>query len=252
MPKAIIIEDESLAAKRLEALVQKCDNSIEIIEKISSVKAAVQWFQKNPPPDLVFMDIHLDDGISFSIFEQVNLDVPVIFTTAFDEYTIKAFKVNSVDYLLKPINAGELTFALDKFKKLQLSSYHLREQGNLSVENLKKSAVKSRFLVSSGAKIMSVPVEEIAYFYSEDKITFLQTFKNNRYPVEYSLDKLLPLLDPTRFFKINRQLIISIDSINSMYKVSVNRLKLTLKPDLQKDIFVSIEKYGAFKDWLDA
>lgn len=252
MPKAIIIEDESLAAKRLEALVKKCDDTIEIIEKLPSIKASVQWLRQNPPPDLIFMDIQLDDGVSFSIFDQVSVDAPVIFTTAYDEYTIKAFKVNSIDYLLKPINQEELTFALEKFKKLQLSSYHMSNGGEASIENLKKSQLKSRFLVTSGTKFMTIPVEEIAYFYSEDKITFLQTFKNNRYSIEYSLDKLMSLLDPAKFFKINRQLIISIQSINTIHKVSVNRLKLTLSPDFQKDIFVSIEKYSKFKDWLDA
>lgn len=252
MPKAIIIEDETLAAKRLEALVNKCDKTIEIIQKLSSIKASVQWLKQNPSPDLIFMDIQLDDGVSFSIFDQVSVDAPVIFTTAYDEYTIKAFKVNSIDYLLKPINQEELTFALEKFKKLQLSSYHMSNDGEASIENLKKSQVKSRFLVTSGTKFMAIPVEEIAYFYSEDKITFLQTFKNNRYSLEYSLDKLMSLLNPDNFFKINRQLIISIQSINTINKVSVNRLKLTLNPDFHKDIFVSIEKYSKFKDWLDA
>jgi DNA-binding LytR/AlgR family response regulator len=252
MTKAVIIEDETLAANRLEAMVQKCDGTIDIIAKIPSVKAAVQWFQQNPPPDLVFMDIHLEDGSSFSIFDQTDVAAPVIFTTAFDEYAIKAFKVNSIDYLLKPINIEELIHALDQFRKLKLSGYHYSEKGEASIENLKKSTLKSRFLVTSGSKMLSIPIAEVAYFYSEDKITFLQTFKNNRYAIEYSLDKLIGMLQPDQYFKINRQLIINIKSIGNVHKVSVNRLKITLTPEYSKDIFVSVEKYSAFKDWLDA
>ncbi len=252
MIKAIIIEDESLAAKRLEAMVQKCDASIQIVEKISSVKAAVQWLKQNQQPDLIFMDIHLDDGVSFSIFDQVMVHAPVIFTTAFEEYTIKAFKVNSIDYLLKPINQEDLSFAIDKFKKLKLATYYFNAGDEITIENLQKSKLKSRFLVSSGAKIISIPVEEIAYFSSEDKITFLHTFKNSRYPIEYSLDKLITILDPAKFFKINRQLVISMQSINTIHKISVNRLKINVKPEYSKDILVSIERYGKFKDWLDA
>lgn len=251
MTKALIIEDESLAAKRLEAMVQKCDASIQVVEKIPSVKAAVQWLKQHQSLDLIFMDIHLDDGISFSIFDQVPVPAPVIFTTAFEEYTIKAFKVNSIDYLLKPINQEDLSFAIAKFRKLQLSSYYFNAGDETTIENLQKSKLKSRFLVSSGTKIISIPVEEVAYFSSEDKITFLHTFKNARYPIEYSLDKLMPLLDPANFFKINRQLVISIKSINTIHKISVNRLKLSLNPAYNKEILVSIERYGSFKDWLD-
>lgn len=252
MIKALIIEDENLAAKRLEAMVQKCDAGIQIVEKIPSVKAAVNWLKHNQSPDLIFMDIHLDDGVSFSIFDQVTVAAPVIFTTAYEEYTIKAFKVNSVDYLLKPINQEDLSFAIDKFKKLKLSTYYFNAGDEITVENLQKSTLKSRFLVSSGTKMISIPVDEVAYFSSEDKITFLHTFKNSPYPVEYSLDKLITLLDPANFFKISRQFILNINAIHSIQKISVNRLKISVKPEYNKDILVSIERYGKFKDWLDA
>jgi DNA-binding LytR/AlgR family response regulator len=251
MPKAIIIEDEALAAKRLEALVASCAPDIEIVGQLSSVKAAVQWFEQHPAPDLVFMDIHLDDGESFAIFNQTEVAAPVIFVTAYDAYTLQAFKVNSIDYLLKPINEAELRFALEKFKKLQLASYHAGDKATVSIENLKKTTLKSRFLVMSGAKMMSIPLADVAYFYSEDKITFLQTTKGSRYALEYTLDKLMEMLEPEHFFKINRQMIVSIKSIQSIYKMSVNRLKLTLTPDYSKEILVSIERYTAFKDWLD-
>lgn len=251
MPKAIIVEDEPLAARRLEALIVSCAPDIEIVGQLSSVKAAVQWFEQQPVPDLVFMDIHLDDGDSFAIFNQTEVVAPVIFVTAYDAYTLQAFKVNSIDYLLKPVNEAELRFALEKFKKLQLASYHAGDKTIVSIENLKKTTIKSRFLVMSGAKMMSIPIADVAYFYSEDKITFLQMTKGNRYPLEYTLDKLMEMLEPEHFFKINRQMIVSIKSIQSIYKMSVNRLKLTLTPDYSKEILVSIERYTAFKDWLD-
>jgi len=252
MIKAIIIEDETLAATRLEAMVKKCDPGIEIIARLPSVKKAVQWFQQNPQPDLIFMDIHLEDGLSFSIFDQADITAPIIFTTAFDEYTIRAFKVNSIDYLLKPINQEELLFALDKFRKNQIAGHYYNANGEASVENLKKATTKTRFLVTAGSRIASVPIEEVAYFYSEEKITFLRTFSGQRYSIDYSLDNLSYQLDPASFFKINRQLIIHIRSINSIHKVSTSRLKLTLNPDLGKDMYVSVDKYGKFKDWLDA
>ena len=252
MPKAIIIEDESLAAQRLEALVRKCDGSIEIIGKLSSVKASVEWLRNNPRPDLIFMDIHLDDGSSFAIFEQIDVQAPVIFTTAYDEYTIKAFKVNSIDYLLKPINAEDLGYALEQFRRLKLASYYYSGLGDSPIENLKKTAVKSRFMVSTGNKLVSIPVEDIAYFYSEDKMTFLQLTTGGRHVIEYSLDKLMPLLAEDRFFRINRQFIVGMDSIDAIHKISSNRLKLALKPAHPKPIYVSLDKYTPFRDWLDA
>lgn len=251
MPKAIIIEDEALAIKRLESMVATCDPTIEIIARLSSVKASVQWFQENPAPDLVFMDIHLDDGESFAIFNQTAVNAPVIFVTAYDTYTLQAFKVNSIDYLLKPVNETDLRFALGKFNKLQVPIYQSGNKTTVSVENLIKTTIKTRFLVSSGAKMLTIPVTDIAYFYSEDKITFLQTAKGGRYPIEYPLDKLTEMLLPDQFFKINRQMIVSIHAIQSIYKMSINRLRLTLIPAHPKEILVSIEKYTAFKDWLD-
>lgn len=252
MIRAVIIEDETLAATRLETLVGKCDKNIAIVARLPSVKAAVKWFGQNPQPDLLFMDIHLEDGLSFAIFDQVDVFAPVIFTTAFDDYTLKAFKVNSIDYLLKPIQLEELAFALEKLKKQKPAGFYYNEGGELSAENLRRAPLKSRFLVAVGSKIASVPVEEAAYFFSEEKSTFLRTFSGQRYAIDYSLDKVATLLDEATFFKINRQLVIHIQSIQTIHKVSTNRLKISLKPDFGKDVFVSIERYSKFKDWLDA
>jgi len=251
MPRVIIIEDETLAALRLENMIRQCDESLEVVAKLPSIKAAVQWLKTQPQPDLIFMDIHLEDGSSFSIFEQTDVEAPVIFTTAYDAYTLQAFKVNSIDYLLKPINANELAFAIEQFRKLKLSSYHFQNQDTASIENLKKTTVKSRFLVTSGSKIISIPVEEIAYFYSEDKITFLHTTANSRYPIDYSLDKLMPLLHSDCFFRINRKFIISMGAIEGIFKISTNRLKINLQPTYNEPVYVSFDKYSTFKNWLD-
>lgn len=250
--KIAIIEDETLAAKRLENLALKYDQAIEIVAVLPSVKSSVKWLNAHQSPDLLFMDIHLEDGQSFSIFEQAEVDVPVIFTTAFDEYMIKAFKVNSIDYLLKPINYEELSGALNKYKKLHGSKAHARELKQwLNAALHKEERYKSRFLITLGTKIKTIGVEETAYFYSEGKITFLVTPASGRFPVDYSLDKLTDLLDPSLFFRVNRQFLIKLSSINAIHKYSTTRLKITLKPDPDKEVFVSTERYSSFKEWLD-
>jgi DNA-binding LytR/AlgR family response regulator len=250
--KIAIIEDETLAARRLETLVLKYNPHIEIVAVLPSVKSSVKWLNAHPHPDLLFMDIHLEDGQSFSIIEQTDLEVPIIFTTAFDEYMIKAFKVNSVDYLLKPINYEELSGALNKYNKLKGGSPHTKELKELLNAALQKEEkYKSRFLITLGSKIKTISVEETAYFYSEEKITFLVTSTGVRFPVDYSLDKLSDILDPSLFFRVNRQFLIKLPSIEAIHKYSATRLKITLKPESDKEVFVSTEKYSSFKDWLD-
>jgi DNA-binding LytR/AlgR family response regulator len=249
--KVVIIEDETLAAKRLEGLLRQCDPSVEVTATLPSIKSAVKWFAANPPPDLLFMDIHLEDGLSFTIFEQVELDTPVIFTTAFDEYMLKAFKVNSIDYLLKPINREELTAALHKYKKLSRPAAHQDLRSLLTEVLRKEPAYKSRFVIAAGAKIKTIAVEEIAYFYSEEKLTLLVTAQNHRFPVDYTLDKLTEILDPAHFFRVNRKCIVRMKAIEAIHKYSASRLKLTLSPPPDADVFVSTERYTAFKEWLD-
>lgn len=253
MIKAIIIEDESLAAKRLEALIKKCDKEIEIITQLSSVKAAVKWFSQNPQPDLVFMDIHLEDGLSFSIFEQTNITASVIFTTAFDEYTIKAFKVNSIDYLLKPINSDDLAQSLDKYKRLktQFSNNGIDIKSIIEKFLPKGDEYKSRFLVSEGSNYLTIEINDVAYFFAEDKFAFLVSKNGKHYVIDLTLDKLSGVLDPRQFYRINRQFIISTSCIASMTKYSANKLKLTLNPESDKEVFVSQDKYTDFKKWLD-
>lgn len=252
--KVVIVEDERLAVDRVKGLLGKYDAQIEVLADLPSVKKSVEWFSSHPFPDLILLDIHLEDGQSFRIFEQVDIDCPVIFITAFDEYLIKAFKLNSVDYLLKPFNYKELSQALDKFKKYHapkksFSLADIQQLLNPLVEQ--KSVYKERFLVSSGSKIQTIPIEEVAYFYSEEKITFLVNRSGQKFPLDLSLDKLLEVLDPAKFFRINRKFIASLESISQIHKYSPTRLKLGLVPDPKQEVFVSIERYSQFKDWLD-
>jgi DNA-binding LytR/AlgR family response regulator len=251
--KVAIIEDETLAARRLEAMIRKLDSTIEIEAVLPSVRASLKYLSSHPPLDLLFMDIHLDDGQSFSIFEQMDISTPIIFTTAYDEYMVKAFRVNSIDYLLKPIDAKELEAALLKFKKLRQPARVNYDEIRAFISSAlhQEPEYKTRFMVSQGTKIRTVQIEEIAYFYSEDKVTFLTTKAGQRLPLDFSLDKLMSMLNPKQFFRINRQFIVGLEGIDAIHKYSPSRLKIQLKPDTEKEIFVSIEKYGEFKNWLD-
>jgi DNA-binding LytR/AlgR family response regulator len=253
MIKAIIIEDESLAAKRLETQLIKCEKDISILAKLPSIKSSVKWFAHNPQPDLIFMDIHLEDGLSFSIFEQTTVTAPVIFTTAFDEYTIKAFKVNSIDYLLKPIHLEDLSQSLDKYVRLksQFSTGAIDIKSIIETLVPKEDQYRTRFLVSKGINYVTVDIADVSYFYAEDKLAFLVSKNGSQYVVDLTLDKLTTLLNPKLFYRINRQFIIAASSIEKMTKYSANKLKLTLKPQTNKDVFVSQDKYTDFKKWLD-
>lgn len=263
--KVVIIEDEHLSAQRLEAMLKRYDPSIEVLAELPSIEASVAWFKSNSDPDLIFMDIHLEDGQSFSIFESINLDVPVIFTTAFDEYMIKAFKVNSVDYLMKPLNYEELAEAVEKFKRIfqrelkeDDGGWKMEDERNLphGLEELIKSIqkkepeYKSRFLVSIGSRLKTIDTSEINYFFSADKITFLVTKENQRFPIDFSLDKLASQLDPKQYFRVNRQMIVRLDAIENIHVFSKGRIKLDLKPSMKEDVFVTIDKVVEFKEWL--
>jgi len=250
--KVVIIEDEHLSAQRLQAMLKRYDSNMEVLAELPSVAGSISWFKQNTDPDLVFMDIHLEDGQSVSIFETINLQVPVIFTTAFDEYTIKAFKVNSVDYLMKPLNYEELVQAIEKFKRIHAQ----KEEGGQSIEHLiqalqkKEPDYKSRFLISIGSRLKTVEVEEIQYFYSADKITFLVTQDNQRFPVDFSLDKLAVQLNPKAFFRINRQMMVKLGAIENIHVYTKGRIKLDLNPPMKEEVFVSLDKVVEFKEWL--
>ena len=247
--QVIIIEDEQLAQENLEQLLLKIDNNIEVIARLESIRASVKWLMSNKC-DLIFLDIHLSDGNSFNIFDQIEVKTPIIFTTAYDQYAIKAFKFNSIDYLLKPINQYDLALSIQKFKELY---DHQNLPDYKSILNLLKQPDKyqERFLVNAGQKLKSIKTLDIAYFYVQNEAVFICTEDNKHYDINYTLDKLEMLLDPKTFFRINRQFIVNIESVIQMHIVSKSRLKLDLKPNYSEDVIVSFNNVHNFKHWLN-
>ena len=251
--RVVIIEDEQFASMRLKKMIHEYDKKIEILAELESVAESVNWFKKNKGLDLIFLDILLGDDLSFAIFERVNISCPIIFTTAFDEYAIKAFKLKSIDYLLKPIVQEELVRALEKYKEFAGDS----KDGTVDLQNLyniivnKQQAFRERLSISFGAKIKTIKIEEIAYFASEEGMTYAYLFDKANYPVDISLDKLGEELDPLKFYRINRKLLISIDSIKDVHIYPKSRLKLSLNPKFEQEVYVSLDKVTSFKKWLD-
>ncbi len=250
----IIIEDEHLAAKRLSDLLKKYDERIIISTKIQSVKKAIEWFNENPEPDLIFMDIQLGDGLSFEIFEQVKINCPIIFTTAFDEYAIKAFKVNSIDYLLKPFDFEELANAIDKFKSRTNKVTDNNFAQNIQIKqviNMLSKEYKKRFAVKIGEHIKLIETIDILCFYSSEKATYLLNNEQRNYLLDYSLEKLENLVNPKIFFRVNRKFIVNINAIKDIIAYSNSRLKINIKDFKAHEIIVSREKVSAFKTWLE-
>lgn len=248
--KVLIIEDESLSAQRLEAMLKKYNAAIEVLDILPSVAESVQWLRQNESPDLVFMDIHLEDDICFKIFELAPLSAPVVFTTAYDEYMVKAFKVNSIDYLLKPLNYLELIAALEKFKALKVQFSKPDLNTLLQFAGQRELEYKSRFMITVGTKIRSIETSEIAYFYSDERITFMVTREGQHLPVDFSLDKLSTLLDPRQFFRISRQFLVGFSAIHTVHTHFKGKLKLDLIPKSKLDAFVSGDRMTDFKEWL--
>lgn len=249
----LIVEDEDLAVKKLTSTLLTIDPSLSIAGVTDSIKATVGWLQNNPSPDLILMDIELADGRSFEVFNLIEVKSPVIFVTSYDEYALKAFKVNSVDYLLKPIQKEDLEIALKKYHKLYQD--HKRE---INIENLvnelhqrlRPKEYRQRFLVKHAQKLVSIETNDIAYFYSEGRINFFKTFDNKRYVVDYLMDELAEMLDPAKFFRINRSLFVSLASISKIEEYFGFRLILRLNPPNEKEAIVSREKVMDFKKWM--
>lgn len=250
--KVIIIEDEQPAALQLKKLLTQTDPSVSVIEIIDSVESSVKWLQTFPAPDAIFMDIQIADGLSFDIFNHVNIQSPVVFTTAFDQYAIKAFKVNAVDYLLKPIDEDELGEVLDKLKKKKAEKIPF--DNGLFLKNLlqdfPKKDYKQRFLIKNGQNLTSIDVSDIAYFFSEDGINQFYVFSNKKHIVENTLDELESILNPKDFFRINRKFIINIKAIQKISPHFNSRLKLSLTPQYRDEILVARERVSDFKAWL--
>lgn len=248
--KVLIIEDEQPAAHKLIRLLEEVDPQVEIIKVIGSVEKAINWLTVNAAPELIFMDIQLEDGISFEIFENVQIKTPVIFTTAYDEYTLKAFKVNSVDYLLKPVSLSDLKAAIEKF-----NAYHRQKADYDRIEsiiNQLQPKVKERFLIKTGEHYRSVPTLSVSCFYILERSTFLLTDRGKNYPVDYSLDKIEQMVDPGLFFRVNRNYIVNYIAIRDIIAYSSSRLKLILdNRQEEEDILVSRERVAEFKKWMD-
>lgn len=252
MPRILIIEDEEPAAKRLLKMIGEIEPGTEFLDTIPSVSAAIKWFSENNAPDLIFSDIQLADGTSFDIFREVSIQCPVIFVTAYDQYAIDAFKVNSVDYLLKPLKKDELLAAINKFKATRQSATPALDINKLLQSiNTSGQGYKSRFIVRYGEHIKTVQTEEIAYFYTEDKVNFLTTFEARRFAIDSNLDSLETLLDPKLFFRINRQFIVSLKAIAEMFAYTKGRVLIKLKPPAKQETIVSTERSADFKIWLD-
>ena len=249
--KVVIIEDEHLAAEKLERYLKKFDSTIEVVAQEVSIEASVEWFRNHPDDfDVVFMDIQLTDGLSFEIFHQVKINKPVVFTTAFDEYAIDAFKVNSIDYVLKPITFTDISKAMNKLKSLQ-TIFGVQEAVEEAEKMIGKKKLKDRFLVKLGNHIHSIKTNEIALFYAEGRTVYLITNENKKFILDYKLEDLTNVLDTTEFFRVNRTFIININTIQDVIVYSNNRLKITPKVRVEKEIVVSREKVSTFKKWFE-
>lgn len=252
--KVVIIEDEHLTAERIASLLGQIDPEIRVEVIIDSVKRSVEWFRSNPQPDLVFMDIQLADGLSFNIFDKIRIEVPVIFITAFQEYAIKAFKVNSVDYLLKPVSKEDLLAALAKYRRYFNRELSIPSIGGDLLRDIREmisKPYKSRFMIRVGEHIKTVEVENILYFYSLDKGTYLHAEDKHNYVVDYTLGRLEELLDPQRFHRINRKYLITFEAITDVISLSSSKLKVSLLHSDDQEIFISRDRVASFKEWLD-
>lgn len=245
--RVLIVEDEIPAAKRLQKMLKGINPAIEILEVLDAVKSTVDFLKGNVVPDLIFLDIHLADGDSFEIFKLMEVEVPIIFITAFDEFAVKAFKVNAIDYLLKPIKAAELKEALVKFEKRNADRF---DWTNFS-KFIEKQQYDKRFLIRLGQQLKMVEIADVAYFYREDRISFLVTKEGRRYPLDNSLESIDQSTDPKLFFRVNRKMIVNIKCIKTMYGISKSRVKLELTPTYDQEVIVSTERSPNFKRWLE-
>jgi len=246
----LILEDETLAAEKIENYLLEIDPRIVIVAKLKSIEAAVEWFSSNEHPDLILSDIRLLDGLSFEIFQKVRVQAPVIFTTAYDQYALRAFEVNSIDYLLKPVDIEKLKVSLEKYKNRKGGAAN---DFSAIVRQLKASQpqYKSRFMIKLGQKIIAIPIEKIAYFFSENKLSFIVALDGKKYPTDQPLDELVDVLDPDRFFRANRQFIVTFGSIAEIHPYFKGRIKLHLNPHTNEEVVISSERTPEFKRWID-
>jgi DNA-binding LytR/AlgR family response regulator len=255
MTQAIIIEDEPLVAKHLQKQIEATDPTIQIITVLDSIRSCLVYFKSNVAPDLLFMDIQLSDGVSFDLLNEIQIDCPIIFTTAYDEYAIRAFKLNSIDYLLKPIDKEELKSAIEKFKRFQSSSqYYFKEQFQSLMKHLElpqnNKVYKERFLVRSGKSYVIIDFKDIALF-EKDVLIYLVTREKQRFITDYqTMEEIEELLDPACFFRANRQMIIQSSAVESFKGNSYGKLVVKLRSPVNNSVDISREKAQAFKNWV--
>ncbi|ELR72914.1 Two-component system response regulator [Fulvivirga imtechensis AK7] len=251
--RVLIIEDEAPAFRRLQKILEEVQPGVEIIEVLDSVEDSIKWLKNHNTPDLIFMDIQLSDGLSFEIFEQVKITRPVIFTTAFDDYILKAFKVNSIDYLLKPIKVEDLAHSLQKFREMKNAFGHESSTDiNTLISQIRMDdrKFKSRFLVKQGEKLVSVETVNIAYFQTRNGVVQLVTNEDKKYLMDQTLDDLSQHLDPEKFFRANRQFLIHFPAIRTVHKYHKGKLLVELNLPTSEPLTVSSEKASVFKEWL--
>ncbi|MBO9657652.1 MAG: response regulator transcription factor [Chitinophagaceae bacterium] len=249
--RAIIIEDEKPAAEKLQKAIMKADIDMDVVATLSSVKSAVEWLEDNDMPNLLFMDIELSDGLSFKIFDAVNITSPVIFCTAFDEYWQEAFEHNSIDYLLKPVKQEKLEAALKKYDKLkQHFSADVRQF--LQSRQQQVSEYKKRFLVKRGTDYISVKTDDIAYFYATHKLVCMIDQKNQKFILDQSLSEIEKQLDPSMFYRVNRKYLVHLNAIKKIKTFPKSKLLLELEPSINEDIIISQDNVTAFKEWMSS
>lgn len=248
---AVIVEDERLTAQRLKLLLEERHPEVNVLALLPSLESSKKWFQENKAPDLLFLDIQLNDGTGFELLQSLTEQIPVIFTTAYDSYAVKAFKFYSVDYLLKPIDAKELSEALDKFKKMKLSAKSEKREYQ-KVERTLNQDFKKRFLIKVGDEFLPIIISEIAYFGYAQGFTQIYCNDGRKLPLDHSLDYLEDVVNPLDFFRVNRKLIVSMPAINQINTYFNSRLLLKLAPESKEDVIVSRDRVADFKRWMDS
>ena len=247
--RTIIIEDEKPAAEKLMKSLGKIDSSIDVLTICNSVREAVEWLSKNPMPDLIFMDIELSDGLSFKIFEKINVTCPVIFITAYDEYWQQAFENNSIDYLLKPVKQEKLEIALSKYEMLK-KYFSQQLQQLLNQHEEQKGSHKKRFLIKRGTDYISVKTEDIRYFFAAHKIVCLVDDHSQKFIIDQSLNDIEKQLDPAQFYRVNRKYLVNINAIRKIKAYPKSKLQLELEPANKDEIIISQENVASFKQWM--
>ena len=251
MNRILIVEDEKPASERLSKLLCEIDPNAKICGFTDSLSSTVKWLQTNEHPDLIMLDIQLGDGLSFDLFKSVQPKSYIIFTTAYDEYALKAFKFNSVDYLLKPIKKDELETAYLKFCQRKNNEQHVSLEMIIQIMENKSTQWKNRFVINIGTKLISVDTKNIACFYTLEKSTYLHTFDGKNYPLDFSLDAIERIVAPSVYFRISRQQIINYDAIKTIHVLSKSRIKIDLNINIEEDSYVSFGKSHDFRTWLD-